>query len=111
MWMSVCRQCAITSNVGHAFSIVLLHQKLSSEEAFCEEEGMSEEWESVTAERGHWVTLHNNLEVLLHLCNIVGLDRLRRLPSLPFAEVSEDEEDKTAYVVEPSKLKFFDKGV
>lgn len=111
MWLSICRQCAITCNVGHAFSIVLLHQRVCSDKSFSEEGEMNEEWESVTAERGHWATLHNNLQVLIHLSNIVGLDRLRRLPSIPFAEVSEDEDEKASYVVEPSKLKFFDKGI
>lgn len=112
LWMSVCRQCAITPNVGHALSIALLHQKLcfgGEAQIFSEGDGGNEEWESVTAERGHWATLHSNLEVLVHLCNVVGPDALRRLPSLPFDEVPEDEDDDN--VVDPSKLKFYNKGV
>ena len=108
--MSVCRQCAITSNVGHAFSIVLIHQGISSNSNLSPGgEGDSEAWESVTAERGHWATLHKNLEILVHLCNVVGLDKLKKLPSLPFDEVPDDE-DEIPNVVDPSRLKFFDKG-
>lgn len=109
--MAVCRQCAITSNVGHAFSIVLLHQKL------CSERECDEEWEWVTAERGHWATLYSNLEILVHLCNVVGLDALRKLPFVPFEDLpehkdDEHKDDETCYVVDPAnlKLKFFNKG-
>lgn len=107
MWTSICRQCAITSHVGHAFTIVLIHQKMCVDD---NEE--SEEWESVTAERGHWATLHSNLEVLVHLSNVVGLEALKRLPPVPFDDIPEDS-NKSCYAIEPAqlKLKFFDKGL
>lgn len=69
-------------------------------------------WESVTAEKGHWATLYSNLEVLVHLCNVVGLNALRSLPSVPFDDLAEGME-RSHYIVDPTqlKLKFFDKGM
>lgn len=112
--MDVCRQCATTCSVGHAFSIVLIHRKLCikfEKLSCCGEEESKEEWESVSAERGHWATLHNNLEVLIHLCNVVGMEALKKLPSVPFDDLP--DHSKIDYVVDPStlKLKFFDKGL
>ena len=104
MWHSVCRQCAITQNVGHAFSIVLLHQKLDAGD------GSSEEWETVTAEGGHWATLHRNLEVLVHLHNIVGAEPLKRLPSIPFDDLPEDKDERSSYCLDLANIKFYDKG-
>ena len=105
MWHNVCRQCAITQNVGHAFSIVLLHQKLSHSE-----DGSSEEWETVTPEGGHWATLHRNLEILVHLHNIVGAEPVKRLPSIPFDDLPEDKDERSSYRLDPTNIKFYDKG-
>ena len=111
LWTPVCRQCAITSNVGHAFSIAIVHQKLSTdiENSTCSvEEGGIEDWESVSTEKGHWATLYSNLEILLHLSNLVGLDSLTRLPCAPFVDRQED----SSAVIEVANLtaKFYDKG-
>ena len=105
MWSAVCRQCALSSNVGHAFSLVLIHQKLcvDIENLSSCNEGV-DEWHTVTAERSHWVTLYNNLELLIPLCNIVGIEALKSLPSVPFDDIQEDEH------LDLQNLKFYDKG-
>ncbi len=112
LWMTVCRQCAITANVGHAFSIVLTHQSVCSlfEDTTISEEEGNEQWESVTTQRGHWATLYHNLEVLVHLCNIVGVETLRKLPSVPYVDLPESFDGP--WKIDPAtlQLKFFDKG-
>lgn len=79
--------------------------------ASCGEEWNVEDWEPVSTEKGHWATLYSNLEVLLHLCNLVGLEALQKLPSVPFDNVSDDSDMN--YIVNPAnlKLKFYDRGV
>ncbi len=74
----------------------------------CNEE--IEEWQTVTMERGHWATLYNNLEKLVHLCNLIGPEALKTLPSVPFDDITEDSRD--FYTVDPTKLKlqFYDRG-
>lgn len=111
--MPVCRQCALTSNVGHAFSVALIHQKLCTdlENSSYSEGSVVDDWESVSTERGHWATLYSNLEVLLHLCNLVGPKQLHKLPSVPFDDRPDDP--NTLYAVDLANwnLKFYDKGV
>ena len=105
MWSAVCRQCALTFNVGHAFSLVLVYQKLQANSQTLEE------WETVTAEKGHWAMLYSNLEVLVLLSNIVGVEALKHLPPIPFENISDDKYKK--YSINPAKLslQFFDKGL
>lgn len=107
----MCRQCALTSNIGHAFSVVLVHQKLCTDiehSTSCRD--VIEDWESVTTEKGHWATLYSNLEVLLHLCNLVGVEELRKLPFIPFDDRPSDP--NASYTVDLSNLnlKFYGKG-
>ena len=95
--------------------MVLIHQKLcyKSEEAVVSTEEMNEEWESLTPEKGHWATLYNNLEALVHLCNVVGAEALRKIPSVPFYDMPEDwDSSKGTFIVDTImlQLKFFDKG-
>ena len=115
IWMPVCRLCAITSNVGQAFSLVLIYQKINSasEKVVTDEERDIEEWETVSAEKGYWATLYMNLEVLVHLSNIVGQKLLRKLPSVPFYDLAEGLSNNDAAVASDLlnlKIKFFDKG-
>lgn len=115
LWMPVCRQCALTSNIGHAFSIALIHQKLCTDieslSTYSEEGNVVEDWESVSTERGHWATLYSNLEILLHLCNLVGLEELRKLPSVLFDDRPDDPNTDYAVDIANLNLKFYDKGV
>lgn len=98
-------------NVGHAFSLVLIHQKLCEdiEDRASTNEGEADEWHTITAERGHWATLYTNLQLLIPLCNIVGLEALKSLPSVPFDDISEGKEH--CYTVDIANIKFFDKGL
>ena len=113
--MPVCRQCAITSDVGQAFSLVLIYQRVNSASATVvladEEERDLEEWETVSAEKGYWATLYTNLLVLVHLSNVVGQASLRALPSVPFYDIPDapTSKDLTADLVD-LKFKLFDKG-
>lgn len=110
--MSVCRQCAITCNVGHAFSFVLVYQKMKSMSEEVASGDEERDWESVSAEKGYWATLYTNLEVLVHLSNVVGQDMLGVLPSVPFFDLPEDLTDKdtvSSHLVH-LHFKFFDKG-
>ena len=103
----------MTSNVGHAFSMVLLHQKVCYKSEKNELDADEEEWESVTTERGHWVTLYNTLEALLYLCNVVGVKALRKLPSIPFADIPENYEGtRCDFIADLGNLQLslFDKG-
>lgn len=113
--MPVCRQCAITSDVGQAFSLVLIHQKVNSASEqvdITDEESGVEDWETVSTEKGYWATLYTNLTVLVHLSNIVGQEFLRMLPRVPFYDEPEEltnQDTLTADLVD-LKFKLFDKG-
>ena len=113
--MPICRQCAITCNVGHALSIVLIYQRLTSESEkhiLTDVEGV-EDWESVSAEKSHWATLYTNLEVLVHLSNIVGSTSLKLLPVVPIYDLPEDSSNPDVIAADLVKLQFqlFDRGL
>lgn len=114
-WVPICRQCAITCNVGHALSIVLIYQRLTSESEkhiLTDVEGV-EDWESVSAEKSHWATLYTNLEVLVHLSNIVGSTSLKLLPVVPIYDLPEDSSNPDVIAADLVKLQFqlFDRGL
>lgn len=57
-----------------------------------------EAWETVTAEREQWVRLIHHLEALTILSNTIGVDAMRRLPSVPF--IVSEESDKAAEILD-----------
>jgi len=76
--------------VGHAFSIILVYQKLifsSPEEALAGVEREADDWESVSPEKTHWALLYTTVEVLVHLSNNVGPSSLKYLPSIPIYDL------------------------
>ena len=111
MWGVVCRQCALTSNVGHAYSIAMIHQKLCMNFETFTSSTREEEWQTVSTERGHWATLYSHLEVLVYLSNIVGLEALKTLPSVPYFNISEDTEHLGSIDISKLKMQFYDKGL
>ncbi len=106
--MLTCRQCAITSNVGHALSIILIHQKMTtaSQSLLGGSERGIEDWESVSTEKSHWATLYTNIEVLIHLCNIVGPSSMKHLPVVPIYDMAEDSYNQKGIAEDLVNLKF-----
>ena len=72
----------------------------------------AEDWESVSHEKTHWAILYTNVEVLVHLTNVVGPSSLNYLPSIPIYDHLEDHANEDAIAADLVDLKFqlFDKS-
>ena len=70
-----------------------LHQTGEDEEA----------WETVTAEREQWVRLIHHLEALTILSNTIGVNAIRKLPSVPF--IACEKSDKATEILDIGVLK------